>query len=65
MATSSAASERNFFAMAFIHTKHRNSLSVASGEKLVFTKSNMSAFHDMQTAEYYPSDEEGDPDEND
>ena len=49
----------------FIHSRLRNSLSVASVEKLVFIKSNMSAFHDMQTAEYYPSDEEGHPSEGD
>ena len=64
-ATSSDASERNFSTMAFIYSRLRNSLSVASVEKLVFIKSNMSAFHDMQTAEYYPSDEEGDPSEGD
>jgi len=41
MATSSAASERNFSTMGFIHSKLRNSLSTKTVEKLVFIKSNM------------------------
>ena len=47
--------------MSFIHSKLCNSLSAASVENLVFIKSNMSAFHDMQTAKYYPSDEKMTP----
>jgi hAT family C-terminal dimerisation region len=44
MATSSAASERNFSAMGFIHSKLRKSLSPKTVEKLVFIKSNLPAF---------------------
>ena len=65
MSKSSAASERNFSTMMFIHSIIRNILSVVSVEQLVFIQSNTSAFHDMLTAEYYPSDEEGDPNESD
>ncbi|KAH9121037.1 hypothetical protein AeMF1_007061 [Aphanomyces euteiches] len=54
--TSNSASERNFSTMSFIHTKLRNSLSVASVEKLVFIKSNMGAFYDMPVAGYDESD---------
>ncbi|KAH9146973.1 hypothetical protein LEN26_004837 [Aphanomyces euteiches] len=54
--TSNAASERNFSTMSFIHTKLRNSLCVASVEKLVFIKSNMGAFYDMPVAGYDESD---------
>jgi hAT family C-terminal dimerisation region len=46
MATSGAASERNFSTMAFIHSKLRNSLSVVSVEKLVYIKSILPAFYD-------------------
>ena len=48
MATSSAASERNFSTMGFIHTKLWNSLNVETVEKLVFVKSNLHAFHEQQ-----------------
>jgi hypothetical protein len=44
MTTSSAASERNFSTISFIHSKLRNSLSEPSVEKLVFMKTNMSIF---------------------
>ena len=47
MATSSAASERNFSTMGFIHSKLRNGLSPKTVEKLVFIKSNMAAFYDV------------------
>ena len=40
MAASSAASERNFSAFAFVHTKQRNCLSKASVKKLVYVKTN-------------------------
>ena len=53
MATSSAASERNFSAMAFVHTKLRNSLVPQTVEKLVYIKSNYAAFADC----IYASDE--------
>ncbi|CAK4704525.1 unnamed protein product, partial [Aphanomyces euteiches] len=58
LATSSAASERNFSTnvISFIYTKLRSSLSVASVEKLVFIKSNMGAFYDMPVAGYDESD---------
>ena len=48
MATSSAASERNFSTMGFIHTKLQNSLNVETVEKLVFVKSNLPTFHEQQ-----------------
>ena len=48
MATSSAAFERNFSTMGFIHTKLRNSFNVEIVEKLVFVKSNLPAFHVQQ-----------------
>ncbi|KAH9245115.1 hypothetical protein BASA81_017430 [Batrachochytrium salamandrivorans] len=41
MATFSAASERNFSTMGFIHTKLRTCLNVETVEKLVFIKSNL------------------------
>ncbi|KAH6601735.1 hypothetical protein BASA61_001819 [Batrachochytrium salamandrivorans] len=47
MATSSAASERNFSTMGFIHTKLRNCLNVETVEKLVFIKSNLPSFHEQ------------------
>ena len=40
LATSSAASERNFSTFGFIHSKLRNSLRTKSVEKLVYIKSN-------------------------
>jgi Protein of unknown function (DUF 659)/hAT family C-terminal dimerisation region len=43
MSTSSAASERNFSIMKFIHSKDRNRLSPDKVEKLVFIKSNINA----------------------
>ncbi|CAM9860680.1 unnamed protein product [Lampetra planeri] len=48
MATSSAASERNFSPMGFIHSKLRNSLApTIVEEKLVFIKTNLpAAFYD-------------------
>ena len=48
IATSSAASERNFSTMGFIHTKLQNSLNVETVEKLVFVKSNLPTFHEQQ-----------------
>ncbi|KAH6586487.1 hypothetical protein BASA50_000442 [Batrachochytrium salamandrivorans] len=47
MATSSAASERNFSTMGFIHTKFQNCLNVETVEKLVFIKSNLPSFHEQ------------------
>jgi Protein of unknown function (DUF 659)/hAT family C-terminal dimerisation region len=47
MATSSAASERNFSTMGFLHSKLRNRLTINTVEKLVFIKSNLSAFYDQ------------------
>jgi hAT family C-terminal dimerisation region len=40
LAPSSAASERNFSCMAFIHSKLRNCLSPETVEKLVYIKTN-------------------------
>jgi hAT family C-terminal dimerisation region len=40
MATSSAASERNFSTLGFIHTKARNKLNSETIEKVTYIKSN-------------------------
>ena len=45
LATSSAASERNFSTFGFIHYKLRNSLSTKSVGKLVYIKTNMITFY--------------------
>jgi hypothetical protein len=55
-AASSAASERNFSTMGFIHSKLRNSLSAKTVEKLVFIKSNMGAFYNCPTSDDYTSE---------
>ncbi len=60
MATSSAASERNFSMMGFIHSKLRNSLSAKTVEKLVFIKSNMDAFYSYPTNDDYTSESDSD-----
>jgi hypothetical protein len=49
MAASSAASERNFSTMAFIHSKLRNRLKPETVEMLVYIKSNLAAL------EYQPA----------
>ncbi|CAK9193520.1 unnamed protein product [Sphagnum troendelagicum] len=49
MAMSSAASERNFSTMGFIHSKLRNALVARTIEKLVFIKLNLGAFYDYPT----------------
>ncbi|CAK9213831.1 unnamed protein product [Sphagnum troendelagicum] len=46
MATSTAASERNFSTIGFIHSKLRNCLNPRSVDKLTFIKSNLPAFYD-------------------
>lgn len=46
MATSSAASERNFSTMGFIHSKLRNTFATRTVKKLIFIKSNLSMFYD-------------------
>ena len=48
MVASSAASERNFSAFAFVHTKQRNCLSEASVEKLVYVRTNNLQFTKQQ-----------------
>ena len=48
MVASSAASERNFSAFAFVHTKQRNCLSEASVEKLVYIRTNNLQFTKQQ-----------------
>jgi hypothetical protein len=52
MATSSAASERNFSTFGFIHSKLRNFLSNGKVEKLVFMKQNYPAFAESLLHEY-------------
>lgn len=58
MATSSATSERNFSTFGFVHSKLRNSLSIASVEKLVFIKTNYSALTDDTSLEFEAPDDE-------
>ncbi len=65
MVTSSAASERNFSTMANIHTKNRNRLNFATFEKLVYVKSNISAFFDNATDAADWDDSEKDDDDDD
>jgi hypothetical protein len=60
MATSSAASERNFSTIGFIHSKLRNSLSAKTIEKLVFIESNMGAFYRCPTSDDYTSESDSD-----
>lgn len=55
MATSSAASERNFSTMGFIHSKLRNSLGTQSVEKLVYIKSN---YPILSNSQYQSGDDE-------
>jgi hAT family C-terminal dimerisation region len=59
MATSSAASERNFSTMGFIHSKLRNSLSPKTVDRLVFIKSNLPAFYEYEAGDEndYQSDD--------
>jgi hypothetical protein len=44
----------NFSAMGFIHSKLRNTLSPSSVEKLVYIKTNLNTFNDLDT----PADDE-------
>jgi hAT family C-terminal dimerisation region len=47
LATSSAASERNFSTFGFIHSKMRNSLVPEKVKKLVYIKTNYAAVADV------------------
>jgi hAT family C-terminal dimerisation region len=60
MATSSAASERNFSTFGFVHSKLRNSLSTDSVMKLVYIKTNNRQFQSQQPD---PADQESGTDE--
>jgi hypothetical protein len=51
MATSTAASERNFSTMGFVHSKLRNRLAPQRVEKLVFIISNLPALDDHAVPE--------------
>jgi hAT family C-terminal dimerisation region len=66
MATSNAASERNFSTMGFIHSKLRNSLGRETVEKLVYLKTNnLQIMNNVHLATYNdPSETEGDEDDN-
>jgi hAT family C-terminal dimerisation region len=55
MATTSAASERNFSTFGFIHSKLRNSLAAEKVIKLVFIKTNYPVF--AETLVEYSDDE--------
>ena len=48
MVASSAASERNFPAFVFVHTRQRNCLSEASVKKLVYVRTNNLQFTKQQ-----------------
>ena len=48
MVASSAASERNFSAFAFVQTKLRNRLSEAAVEKLVYVRTNNMQFMNQE-----------------
>jgi hypothetical protein len=58
MATSSAASERNFSTIGFIHSKLRNCLSAKSVDKLAYIKCNLPSFYDYSGQD--PEDESDD-----
>jgi len=51
IATSSAASERNFSTMGFIHGKLRNRMSPSTVEKLVYIKCNNASFGKVTSGE--------------
>jgi hypothetical protein len=55
LASSSAASERNFSSMAFIHSKLRNCLSPETVEKLVYIKTNNLQFRQILTSRHVTS----------
>jgi hypothetical protein len=50
MATSSAASERNFSTMGLVHSKFRNSLAPLTVQMLIYVKSNYATFVDCNLA---------------
>jgi hypothetical protein len=60
LVTFSAAFERNFSTMGFIHSKLRNSLSAKTVEKFVFIKSNMGAFYSCPTGDDYTGESDSD-----
>jgi hypothetical protein len=60
MATSSAASERNFSTFGFIHSKMRNSLAAEKVQKLVFSKTKYPAVADT-LVEYSDDEFSSDP----
>ena len=66
MATSTAASERNFSTMNIIHSKLKNRLAFDTVMKLAFIKPNLSAFFDSPGADSDKcgGDTESDVDEN-
>lgn len=59
MATSSAASERNFSTMGFVHCKLRNKLAPDTIEKLIYIKTNFGATReDTDANQKYESEDE-------
>mgnify|MGYP002804591960 CR=1 FL=1 len=63
MATSAAASERNFSTFGFIHSKLRNRLSPEKVKKLVYIKTNSVQMADGPTDCYASDSDENEPDE--
>ena len=66
MTSSTAASERNFSTMEFIHSDLRNILAPDTVKKLLYIKSNLGAFYESPKAdsEKYGRNSEGDIDDN-
>lgn len=65
LAASSAASERNFSTMGFIHSKRRNRLGLDTVEKLVFVKCNIGAFYKSPAIKDDSYNSENDSDDSD
>jgi hypothetical protein len=63
MVTSSAASERGFSAMGFVHSKLRNRLSTEKVEKLVFIKNNAPQLTEQASIDWGSSDIESEDEE--
>ena len=58
LVASSAAKERNFSTVAFVHSKLRNKLSQENVMKLVYIKTNYSCFTDFNVQDDEDDDEE-------
>jgi hAT family C-terminal dimerisation region len=56
LATSSAASERNFSTFGFVHSKLRNCLTAENVKKLVYIKTNYPTFATGNSVRSAPED---------